>query len=245
VRAINVRPFKNLLSYMAELRPSLSSGQQETLKWLAIVTMVCHTTDMILFNTSFPALVWISRLAFPLFAFLIAYNLVVRQVKATRYLWPLLIFALFTQPVKILLWGGYEGDIFFTLYFGVLYVGLHGLLTKRLQPLLSHTLLAVIFLLPALQVEYGPAGVFLIPVLVFYLRHPAPLTYVLVNVYFLAVNDFQPYAYVALLLLPLIFFLSRYPITLRRSNPWFFYSFYPIHLIFLHFLAPYVSQYFK
>jgi TraX protein len=241
MKAVMPVPFRSLVADAAWLRPSLSSGQQETLKWLAVVTMVFHTTEIFLLAGAVPFLFWLSRVAFPLFAFLIAYNLVVREVKPTRYLYPLLIFALFTQPVRIWLWGDYQGNIFFTLCFGVLYVGLHALLSQRLQPLLSHALLVLMFIIPSYQVEYGPMGVFLIPVLVYYLRHPVPLAFLGLVVYILAVNNFYLYAAWGLLVLPLVFWVSRYPVTLRRTNPWFFYSFYPLHLIALKLLSGYLG----
>jgi TraX protein len=233
MKAVIPSPFRSLVKSAAWLRPTLTSGQQETLKWLAILTMTFHTTDMILFANAVPLLFWLSRIAFPLFAFLIAYNLVVREVKPTRYLYPLLIFALFTQPVTMRLWGSYQGNIFFTLCFGVLYVGLYDLLSKRLHPLLSHTVLILLFLMPGFQMEYGPVGVFLIPVLVYYLRNPMPLTFFGLIFYLVAVNNFYLYAAWGLLALPLVFWVSRYPLTLPRTNSWFFYLYYPCHLLVL------------
>jgi hypothetical protein len=243
--------------------PVLSKGQQETLKWLAILTMTFDHINKIIFNYDYPALLWIGRLAFPIFAFLIAYNLVVREVKPTRYLWPLVFFAIGTQPLYMWVWHDLKGNILFTLCLGVLYVGLHTLLRQRWHAAALHTLLVFIFFIPSLQVEYGPVGVFFIPVLVYFFRQPSTLGYVLLNLYLVAVNalsntdeilaffvsplhglylvssTLEPFAFMPLLLFPIIAALSHLPLTFRRSNPWFFYIFYPTHLFILKLVALY------
>lgn len=240
MKAIETRPLQPFFSELPALRPVLSSGQQETLKWLAVVTMTFHTSDMILFANAVSPLFWLSRVAFPLFAFLIAYNLVVRNVKPTRYLYPLLIFALFTQPVYTWSLNRPVGNIMFTLCFGVLYVGLHELLSKRLSSLLGHVLLVPLFFIPALQMDYGPVGVFFIPVLVWFLKRPSLAFLFVLVVCLLAVNSFAPYALWALLVIPLIYAVIRYPIGLTRSNSWLFYTYYPAHLLLLKLMAVYL-----
>lgn len=241
MKAVQIRPFQQIFSELPALRPVLSSGQQETLKWLAILTMTFHTSDIILFGNAVSPLFWLSRVAFPLFAFLIAYNLVIRKVKPTRYIYPLLIFALFTQPIYMWSLNRFAGNIMFTLCFGVLYVGLHELLSKRLSSLLSHVLLIPIFFIPALQMDYGPVGVFFIPVLVWFLKRPSLAFLFVVVVYLLAVNSFAPYALWALLVIPLLYGVTRYPMGLTRSNPWLFYTYYPAHLLLLKFMAVYLG----
>lgn len=240
--------------------PQLSSGQQEALKWLAIITMTLDHVNKLIFHNDYPALLWLGRLAFPLFAFLIAYNLTMREVKPTRYLYPLFLFAIFTQPV--FMWASNEitGNILFTLYLGILYVGLYPLLQNHLPKMVTHFLLIIILSIPSLQVQYGPVGVFLIPVLVAFLKKPTPPAYMGLCLYLVAVNivsgssilaffvsplhglytilsGIEPYAFVPLLLFAIVIFFSRLPLMLRRANPWFFYVFYPAHLLVLHLIA--------
>jgi hypothetical protein len=215
------------------LIPRLTSGQQEALKWLAIFTMTIDHINALLFNYSEPAMLWIGRLAFPLFAFLIAYNLVVRSVKPTRYLYPLILFAVCTQPVTWLVWNIWRGNIFMTLALGVLFVGLQRMAAKRMPVWLSYLVTALLIAIPALHVDYGIIGVFLIPAGVFFLEHPRPLLLVALGFYLLAVNTFGPYSVMPLFLVPMIYFLTRLELPLRRTNPWFFYLFYPGHLLML------------
>lgn len=215
------------------LIPKLTSGQQEALKWLAITTMVIDHINGLLFHYGEPALLWIGRLAFPLFAFLIAYNLIVRSVKPTRYLYPLIFFAICTQPITYLVWNVWRGNIFMTLALGVLFVGLQRMAAKRMPVWLSYLFIAVFITFPAWHVDYGVYGVFLIPVIVFFLEHPRPLLLVGTSFYLLSVNTFAPYSVVPLLLIPIIYALTRLEIPLRRTNPWFFYLFYPVHLLVL------------
>jgi TraX protein len=261
MKTLAPQPQKSFVTASADFVPTLSKGQQETLKWLAILTMTLDHANKLLFNYTYPALLWIGRLAFPLFAFLMAYNLVVREVKPTRYLWPLLLFALGTQPLYMWIWQSPSGNNLFTLYLGVLYVGLHALISQRLPASLTHTLLALLFFLPSLQVDYGPVGVFLLPLLVYFLKQPTLLGYVGLSAYLVAVNSvstssivtlfvspahallaiqnaLEPFTFVPLLLFPVVWLVSRLPITLRRSNPWFFYIFYPAHMLLLTLLAP-------
>jgi TraX protein len=234
---------RGLESTSTWLLPTLTSGQQELLKWLAIITMTLDHINALLFNYGVPPLLWIGRLAFPLFAFLIAYNLVVRNVKPTRYLYPLIFFALCTQPVVLLVWHRWSANIFLTLALGVLFVGLQRLLAQRLlaqrllvrwlHPTLSYLIVALLLVIPAMQVEYGIAGVFLIPALVFYLGHPRALLLVAIGFYLLALNTFSPASVMPLLLLPILYLTTRFDITLTRVNPWFFYLYYPCHLLVL------------
>jgi TraX protein len=260
------RATKSFAAQSETLVPTLSKGQQEALKWLAILTMSIDHINKLIFHYDYPAMLWIGRLAFPLFAFLIAYNLVVREVKPTRYLWPLFVFALGTQPLVMWVNQTVTGNILFTLYLGVLYIGLHALLRQRLHPAVAHLLLIIIFFIPSLQVEYGPVGIFFIPVLVYFLKQATPLSYVLLSLYLIAVNTLsapekinaffvspahglyltlstlEPFVFVPLLLFPIVFMVSRLSITLTRSNPWLFYMFYPAHLLILKLLAPYLGS---
>lgn len=265
MKALAPQSIKSFAAQSETLVPTLSKGQQEALKWLAIITMTIDHVNKYIFQYDYPVMLWIGRLAFPLFALLIAYNLVVREVKPTRYLWPLLLFALGTQPLAMWINQTVTGNILFTLYLGVLYLGLHALLKQRLPAAVAHLSLGIIFFLPSLQVEYGPVGVLFIPVLVYFLKYPTLLNYVLISVYLVAVNTLatsdkiiaffvspvhglystfstlEPYVFVPLLLFPIVFMVSRLPITLVRSNPWLFYIFYPAHLFLLKLLAPYLG----
>jgi TraX protein len=260
------QPPTSLMTQRADFVPVLSKGQQEALKWLAIITMTIDHINKFIFNYDYPVMLWIGRLAFPLFAFLIAYNLAVREVKPTRYLWPLLLFALGTQPLSMWVNQAVTGNILFTLYLGVLCVGLQRILSQRLHPAVAHLLLVIIFFIPSLQVEYGPVGVLFIPGLVYFLKQPSSPGYVLLSVYLIAVNalaapekinaflvspahglyttlsTLEPLAFMPLLLFPIVFMVSRLSITLTRSNPWLFYIFYPAHLFILKLLAPYLGS---
>jgi hypothetical protein len=227
-------------SEAAWLRPLLNSSQQETLKWLAVFLMTLGYLNQVLLNDLEPFLFYVSRASLPLFAFLVAYNLTVREVKVTRYLWPLALFAFVSQLVYTQIWGGYTLNVLFTLCFGVLYLALYELVRRRLNGWWSHALLALLFFIPALQVEFGPAGVALVPLLVGFLKRPSIILLVLVGLVILVLNAFAPYAWSGLLALPLVYMHTRFDISLPRTNTWLFYSYYPAHLFVLHKLALYL-----
>ena len=110
------------ISSSLERTLTLSSAQQEMLKWLAITSMFVDHINQVTFLGSLSALSYFGRLAFPLFAFLIAYNIAKRGVAVERYVWPLLTFGIISQPVFVWAFGRSYLNIFFTLLLGVLYI---------------------------------------------------------------------------------------------------------------------------
>lgn len=74
----------------------LSSGQQTLLKWLATLLMLLDHANRSLWVFQ-PWAFALGRIAFPLFGFLIAYNLAVRKVDADKYVKPLLLFGMISQ----------------------------------------------------------------------------------------------------------------------------------------------------
>lgn len=87
-----MRPNTYLLqAYGTLLKLHLTRSQQDVLKWLAVVIMPLDHSNRTLW-TYHPWVMAIGRLAFPLFAFLIAYNTTLRGVQLRKYLLPLLVF---------------------------------------------------------------------------------------------------------------------------------------------------------
>ncbi len=76
----------------------------------------------------------LGRIAFPLFAFLIAYNIAVRYVKPERYALPLLLFGLVSQVPAMLALGRQvlPLNIFFTLLLGSSFLPLRAWFARHL-----------------------------------------------------------------------------------------------------------------
>ena len=87
----------------------LADGTAEALKWFALVLMVLDHANQYLCNGSLPWVFPIARLSFPLFGFVLAYNLArpdtVSNGAAVRVMKWLAIFALMASVPHILLDG--------------------------------------------------------------------------------------------------------------------------------------------
>ena len=129
------------------------SALQDAAKWLAIAAMVLDHVGRVL-APEVEGLRVVGRIAWPLFALLVGVNLGARGVPAVRYLPRLAVWAVPAQ-IAFALHGWRDLNILVTLALGVV---LWGVLRGELR--WPWALLLV--LAPA--VEYGPAGVLLVPV---------------------------------------------------------------------------------
>lgn len=212
----------------------LSSAQQELLKWLAVFTMTLDHAN----RTLWPFQGWafaVGRLAFPLFVFLITYNLTVRRVPARRYLLPLLAFGLISQfPAMMVLERGFIPlNILFTLFLGVTFMPVFRY-AKRLMPVgLAIFNVALVWGLLGLFVEYGPVGVLLVPAIQYLLARPSFLSTALVALLLPATNLFVPASLVPFALPPLIWRITKLSLNPLPRARWVFYAFYPVHLLAL------------
>ena len=184
-----------------------------------------------------PWIMAIGRLAFPLFAFLIAYNTTIRGTPLHKYLLPLVVFGAVSQgPAMLALDRGLLPlNIFFTLLLGVSLLPLGRRVTTRLTIQKPFTwafwlALGYLWLLLGFAVEYGPAGVFLIPAVQFLLTRPALVPALATASLLLSANGFSAASLVPLLLPLIVWGVSCLsPSPLPRLK-WFFYAFYPLHL---------------
>ena len=91
---------------------SLADGTTEALKWLALVLMVLDHINKYLYHDALPWVFPIARLSFPLFGFVLAYNLArpetISNGAAVRVMKRLAIFALIAAIPHILL----DGQVF-------------------------------------------------------------------------------------------------------------------------------------
>lgn len=236
--------------------PRLDSGQQEFVRWLAILTMVIDHVGAILLpqDVALP-LRSIGRIAWPLFAFLMAYNVAARGVDPMRYLRPLLVWGLVSQLPHYLAFGWFRVSILGTLFLAASAMTL--LLRAGLNPSSqgagvqpsapgagSPDRLSPAFLVMGLvgvallsnYVEYGPVGVALVLTLWWAVGSGAPLAWMAAVLATALVN--YPWANwpAALLALPAMVLAGRLPLRLPRSGqvPWVFY---PAHLLILWLLS--------
>lgn len=214
--------------------PRLGTHQQELLRWIALLTMVIdHIGVLFAPPETYDTFRAVGRIAWPLFAFLLAYNVAVRGVDPRRYLLRLAIFTVVSQLPHTLAFGWKGVSIMGTLFLGALSLSL---LERRSAGPLIRILLAVLILLSSGHVEYGLQGVLLVLAFWWALRErtwPALLIAVAAVAFVNWPSRFWPWA---LLVVPIIWITARLPFGLPRSGllPWIFY---PGHLAILAAIA--------
>lgn len=215
----------------------LGSSQQTLLKVLAIALMLLDHANSVLWGSQ-PWAYTLGRISYPLFTFLIAYNVAVRGVKPQRYALPLLLFGIVSQGPAMLALGRdpFPLNIFFTLLVGVTYLPLRRwyastLPAGRVAEAASWLLTTLLFLLLSLPLEYGPAGVFLIALMVVFLERPSLAAGVGVLILLLLINRLTWSSLAAWLVVPLVAWVRTLELPTLPRLKWLFYGFYPLHLL--------------
>lgn len=205
---------------------SLTSGGRELLKWLALVLMTGDHANKVL-HLGVPLLSDLSRVVFPIFAMVLAYNMRHASADSRRQsMKRLLIVAVIAQPLHVMCFGDpLTLNVLFTLLLGAfaLYSG---------TPMLS--LLAVLTF--GWFVDYGPVGVAVVVTagMVFHGgAHVRLLLALAASVALLYMVNGNWYAMAAL---PLVAILGQLPVTLPRWR-WAFLAYYAGHLALLAAIA--------
>ncbi len=219
----------------------VSPASFELAKWVAIVTMAIDHVGKIVAPDWFGPTHLIGRVAFPLFVWIIASRLAIRPAAAAGYIRWLLPWAIVSQPAFWIAgrdW--YDGNILFTLLCGVL-------IDRALQAYghcWTSWLIAGALAAAGLLLDYGPAGVLAIPVLVAAARIGIRESLLALGVIGIAVNlpALEPF-YVAAAFASLAavgvaaLSLRLEGADLPRLPRAFFYAFYPGHLLLLALVA--------
>lgn len=215
------------------------------LKWIAIISMLIdHFASGFLFAYNitsaqdfqgvYAIMRLVGRLAFPIFAFLIVQGYQ-HTSDIKKYIRNLFLFALISEvPFDLafykqpMYWG--HQNIFFTLFLGIIALALYEKFEQGEQ-ILKQGLAVLLFGLLAeiLAVDYGLYGVFLIAGLGI-LRDKKLIQ----ALFIIIMGSVQMTA--SLAVIPLWFYNGER----GRQNKWFFYIFYPGHLVLIYFLRLYV-----
>lgn len=203
------------------------------LKWIAIITMVIDHTAHVLVPTMFPeytVMRYIGRLAFPIFCFLLVEGFL-HTSDVKKYLIRMLIFALVAEiPFDLALsgqafyWG--HQNVFWTLFLGLLVMYL--IQTFPAKWMIPVAGIGGMLIAHLLSTDYGAGGVLLIFVF-YYLKDRPLLKYVIMALLMiLGYGGSQIFSLVAII--PMLLYNGQRG---RYSMKWFFYVFYPAHLIVL------------
>lgn len=212
------------------------------LKLIAIVSMLIDHIGSVFFP-EVGVLRWIGRLAFPIFCYCMTVGLLyTHDIK--KYLFRLGVFALISQPCYILAFHPYDfwaqftnWNIFFTLFLSLLAV--YGWKERKWW-----LFALAFFVITRWNFDYSSLGIFLM--LVFYLcrSHPAvgAVCYLLFTVppaFHVHPDDFLNFNLGGLTLnwtfamvFAALFIFTRTHTNLKIPR-WFFYIFYPVHLLII------------
>lgn len=205
------------------------------LKLIALLSMLVDHIGAILFP-EITCLRIIGRLSFPLFCFLIAQGFI-HTSSVPKYLLRLMTFAVVSElPFDWAIYGKlfyWEAqNIFFTLSLGLCALWL---LQKSLPRFPLAGLAGVGALSAAaelLHLDYGWLGV--MTVVLFYIcsqnKWMTALSFALLNTGYSIALDYTVQPYAAAALLPIVFYNGERG---KYSLKYFFYSFYPLHLLAL------------
>lgn len=203
-------------------------GKNDLLKIIAIISMIIDHIGYV-FYPGIVELRIIGRISFPIFAYQIALGyLHTRDLK--KYKLRLLIFAIISQiPYVLVFPTGF--NIFFNLLLAVYAIEFYD---KKRFLALGGLLIYTILVGKVILFGYGIYGILLSLIFYIYSKKPIQLSLsflLLTFSYCLYYNNFvQNYA---LLALPIILINWKYKVIL---NKWWFYLFYPIHLIIIYFV---------
>lgn len=216
------------------VRLELTSGQQELVRWTAIVTMVVdHVGAVLLEPAAALPLRAVGRVAWPLFAFLLAYNVARRGVNPTRYLRPLATWYFVSVLPYALAFGTFRPNILATLFLaatGIAIVRYRDRLDARHPALVPLALVAVLAF--SSFVEYGPAGV-LLPVVAWWALERGGAPAWLATLLLVAAQNYPWSVWpAALLAIPVPWVAARLEVRIPRSGR-LAWAFYPAHLLLL------------
>lgn len=220
------------------------------LKIIACITMLLDHIKYGLPETSGILTLYFGRIAFPIFAFL-AVEGYVHTSNFNKYLKRLLIFGIISQIpfmlFKTLMTNQISLNIMFTLLLGVSAIFFYEKIKNKFLGLFVAILMMIIG--QVMQVDYGWYGVGLVFIIyliknnkitftIFYILYT--LLYYFVNYIKLEFNTINLYLpYIIFSIIPIIFMLL-YNGKLGRKTKYFYYWFYPIHLLIIYIIPKFI-----
>lgn len=206
----------------------IPDGSVEALKWLAMLAMVVDHVNLVFFGRELGVLAdAVGRVAMPLFALVIGYNLARPHADLRRCLRRLLVFGFLALPAHALLFAQIGGwwplNILFT--FAVAVAFMFAIQSRRCAAAVP------LLVLGSCVVEYFLPGVALVLASWLFARHPSWRSGVLLlgALVLLCVVNGNGWA---LLAVPVVAFAARADVTVPRVRM-FFWWFYPAHLAVL------------
>lgn len=222
------------------------------LKLIAMTAMVMDHASVLFIGTE--ATIWrnIGRISFPIFAFLIAEGAIHTKNKL-KYAVRLLVFAFISEvPYDLAFHGTWyelkEQNVFFTLFLGLVSVYVLDFLRKRrLGALGVISTFAFGLAATSLSSDYELMGVVVITLMYMFSTVKTDVRYLgfalaglltcIVYKYPYDIGFIQGQVYAALCVIPLALYNGKRG---RRMNKYFFYAFYPVHILILYVIKTFI-----
>ena len=197
----------------------------EQLKWIALFTMTIDHIGAIIFP-QYLILRIIGRIAFPIFAFLLAQGMIYTH-NPYKYLTRLGIFAIlseipFDYAFQTSIIDMQHQNIFFTLFLGALSIYAIQLSDKKENA--YFTAMGIALLAEVLNCDYGLTGV-LIVVSFYVLKEKKIYQFITLTIFSILMGYIQIYAIFACV--PIALYNEKR----GKKRKWLFYVYYPLHLL--------------
>lgn len=198
------------------------------LKWIAMISMLIDHTGAVLFP-QYIQMRMIGRLAFPIYCFLLVEG-AVHTSDIRKYEIRLLLFALASElPFDLAFYTRVDfrhQNVFFTLFLGLVVVEQY---QKRRQKLSSFLIfIAAMVLSEVMHTDYSAAGIVFIVLFYLLYQYKTGKQAVFAAANFLMYGT-SVQAYAGLAALPMLLYNGKR----GPSMKYFFYVFYPLHLLIL------------
>jgi TraX protein len=208
----------------------IADGTLEALKWLALALMLLDHGNRFLWAGRLELGPDLTRMAAPLFAFVLAYNLARPGALAGgaygRTLRRLLVIGLLSVPAATALNGAMPLNIMFSLAGGTLV-----LMALQLGPAWQLAVAGPVFLVAGIGTEYGFAGQITMIAAFAWCQQPSRLRFAVWVASLIGLWAYNGDGW-SLLTAPVVLAAAQVRLTLPRSR-WFFYAAYPAHLTLL------------
>jgi TraX protein len=212
-----------------------ASGALEVLKLAALVAMVADHANKYALDRAYPMMEHIGRLAFPLFALVIAANLRWNTADPQRYFMRLAVWGMASQAIYTWATGRTDLNILLTLGIGVQLV----LAVEALRQHLSvvGVLWLMVVIVATLPCDYRLTGPLLVLLFHGWFARPGPYTALLAILGVAALNTSLLFAPAALASLIVAGAVAWWRPRLPRLTRYWFYPFYPTHFAVIRWIA--------
>lgn len=210
----------------------LSSGGREIAKWIALILMTFDHANKVLWGGAFQWMNDASRIVFPIFAIVLAYNLAANHSpeRVRRSLFAMLVAGVIAQPLHAISFGFWIPlNVLFTLALGV-YVAYER----------NWFFAIAAFAIGGVVVDYQWMGVAVVVTSTWALRSPGLLNYVLLGVSVASLEIING-SWWALAAFPVLWLLGQVDCHVPRWR-WLFLGYYVLHLAFLAWMGSYAGQ---